>query len=539
MVLGAFLIVPYICSAQTRNCLTEELHVHKMATDSVYRGRYEHLSSSDITEKSDASVSVDTTIIIPVVVHVIGYNNIYPVTEEQIQTQLDVLNEDYALLNVTSLNIPLDWQHLSKDSKIRFQLAQRDPANNPTDGITWNLGQAAEYNIFDAAIYESDSGGHDAWPRGKYLNLWICKLSGNALGYANYPGSAPNNDGIVISPRAFGRFGNTSEPYNLGRTATHEVGHWLSLIHIWGDDPASTPCSGKDFTGAQQSWDDTPNQAQPTYRCKTFPALDDCATASPGYMYMNYMDYTDDKCMMFFTEGQIKKFRFVLDGIRDSIKLSDGHILPILYNHDLAIDSVLSPVKLAQERCLTPIIRLHNYGSDTVFATTIAYGIHQQLQKNYTWNGALAPDENIVIQLPVIGVSSGNQVMEFRLKESDDRLVNNFRTAGFTINSLTEPNCSASSFQLWPNPLYGAGSFCIKTNEVESQLSSIRLFNEIGQLLFEREANINPGDAFTIDMTNYPSGCYFVQIVGDLFSESLKLIYLNEEKQSFTSINCN
>ncbi len=534
----ALLTLSLYASAQERGCTTTEVHLHKLMIDSAYQERYNNLFTSEKFQAPAQIASIDTTIIIPVVVHVIGYNNSYPVQREQIQSQIDVLNEDYALLNATSLDIPSIWLSLSKDSKIRFQLAQRDPDNQPTEGITWNMGNQAEYNIFDASIYESDSGGHDAWPRSKYLNLWVCKLSGNALGYANYPGSAPNNDGIVISPRAFGRFGNTTEPYNLGRTATHEVGHWLSLIHIWGDDPASSPCSGKDFTGTQQSWDDTPNQAQQTYRCKSFPALDDCATSSPGYMYMNYMDYTDDKCMMFFTAGQIRKFRYVLDGIRDSIKISDGHVLPVLYTKDLAIDSVLSPVRLAQERCVTPVIRIRNYGTDTVKTARIKYGIHQQLSKEFIWEGELLSDESVIVSLPQIGVNQGDQVMEFRLLDADDRSVNNFRSSGFTSNVQTGLNCSGSVIQAWPNPLIGSGSFCIKTNQTESQLSFIRLYNDIGQLLFEKQTNINPGDVFSVDMTLYPTGCYFVQVIGDIFTESIKLIYLKTESSSPTITNC-
>lgn len=531
------MMMPVFTKAQERGCLTSELHAHKLNSDAGYRSRYEHFLNVFPLLKSNA-LATDTTVIIPVVVHVIGYNGNFPVNEENIQSQIDVLNEDYALLNPTSLSIPAVWLPLAKDSKIRFQMAQRDPSGNPTDGITWNMGNKSEYNIFDAAIYKSDSGGHDAWPRGSYLNIWVCKLSGNALGYANYPGSAPSEDGIVISPRAFGRYGVTSEPYNLGRTATHEVGHWLSLIHIWGDDPASTPCNGKDFTGTQQSWDDTPNQAQPTFRCKSFPALDDCATASPGYMYMNYMDYTDDKCMMFFTEGQIKKFRFVIDGIRDSIKLSNGCELPVLYANDIAIDSILAPVRLASERCLTPIIRLHNYGVDTVFSVAIQYGIHLGLQKNYTWSGTLLPDSSVVISLPLIGANTGIQVMEFRLNDGDERKVNNFRSTAFAVNSSTSANCAEANFTVYPNPLLGVGAVCIKTNQTESQLSRFRLYNEIGQLLIEKEATINPGDAISLDMSGYSSGCYFIQITGDVYTESLKLIYLPESNNAAEVPNC-
>ncbi|MFN8153095.1 MAG: M43 family zinc metalloprotease [Bacteroidia bacterium] len=524
--------------AQDRLCTTDLIHQHKLISEPGYRERFLEAFSVK-TGGRFTTQSADTTITIPVVVHVIGYQGVFPVSEVQIQSQIDVLNEDYALLNSTSLNIPSVWLPLAKDSKIRFQMAQQDPSGNPSNGVTWSMGTKYEYDIFDPAIYETDSGGYDAWPRSSYLNIWVCRLSGNALGYANYPGSAPANDGVVISPRAFGRLGTSGSPYDLGRTATHEVGHWLSLIHIWGDDPSSSPCSGKDFTGAQLTWDDTPNQAQPTYRCKTFPALDDCASAAPGYMYMNYMDYTDDKCMMFFTAGQIRKCRTILDGLRDSLKISNGCVLPLFYNHDIGIDSVLSPVRVANDRCLSPVIRIRNYGTDTVYSFTISYGLNQQLKKTYAWEGALASGTSVEISLPSIGVNIGHQVMEFRVQDTDDRSINNFRSAGFTTDGNTTSNCSASSFLVYPNPLTGSGFACVKTMQKESQLATVNLFNNLGQLLSTKTMTINPGDAFSVDLTNYPSGCYYVNVTGDVYSESVKLMYLPGDDPAASEIICN
>ena len=525
-------------TAQVRNCVTDSVHRYKLLNIPGYRENFENASNS-ISFNEHKVMSADTTVVIPVVVHVIGYNGVYPVSEEQIQSQIDVLNEDYALLNATSLDIPAIWQPLSKDSKIRFQLAQRDPAGLNSNGVTWSMGSKTEYDIFDPDIYETDSGGYDAWPRSDYLNMWVCKLSGNALGYANYPGSAPANDGVVVSPRAFGRYGSSTSPYDLGRTATHEVGHWLSLIHIWGDDPASSPCSGKDFTGTQTSWDDTPNQGQPTYRCKVFPALDDCATSSPGYMYQNYMDYTDDKCMMLFTSGQIRKCRTVLDGLRDSIKLSYGAVAPFHYNHDVSIDSVLSPVKSVNDKCIIPTVRLKNYGNDTVHHVTIVYGLYAQLTKKYYWEGTLYPDSSIVISLTEIGINSGNQVMEFRLAESDDRSINNYRSSGFAVMGSSVSSCRNQSMIAFPNPITNSQEVCIKTSRVESQKSVVELFNNLGQRLSTTELMINPGDAFLVNLSKYPSGCYHIRVTGDVYTDSIKIIYISGDGNSSAPVNCN
>lgn len=137
-------------------------------------------------------------------------------------------------------------------------------------------------------------GGLDAWPRDQYLNLWVCDLSGGLLGYAQFPGGAAATDGVVCDYQYFGTIGS-SAPFNKGRTATHEVGHWLNLYHIWGDD--GTACTGSDLVA------DTPNQADENYGCPVFPAVS-CSNGPNGDMFMNYMDYTDDACMNMFTAGQ-------------------------------------------------------------------------------------------------------------------------------------------------------------------------------------------------------------------------------------------
>lgn len=533
-----FILSALSTQAQYR-CLTDELHRQLMERDPAYRERYIRFRDVAGDEVSRMVSLADTTIMIPVVVHVIQTDGAPEVTGEQIQSQLDVLNEDYALLNASSLSIPAVWLPLAKDSKIRFTLAQRDPAGQPTNGITRSIGNKSTYNLFDPAIYETDSGGQDAWSRDQYLNIWVCPLAGNALGYANFPGSAPANDGIVINPIAFGRLGTAVAPYNLGRTATHEIGHWLSLVHIWGDDPASSPCSGKDFTGTQLAWDDTPDQAQPTFRCKAFPALDDCATSTPGYMYMNYMDYTDDKCMMLFTKGQIRKCRTVLDGVRDSLKSSSGARLPFPLNRDLAIDSVLSPVRSTSGRCIQPEIRLKNNGQDTIYAATIRYGLNGGTHKTYTWRGTLATGEQSIVSLPSIGTNTGSQVMEFRITGTDDNTVNNFRSAGFTTTAQTKENCETAAFTAFPNPVTGTTFVCVKATAKESQSATVKLLNNLGQTLFLEERSLNPGDAIQINLEGFPAGLYFLNVAGDAYNESAKLIYLPAANPGGQPPNCN
>ena len=138
----------------------------------------------------------------------------------------------------------------------------------------------------------------------------MCQLGGGLLGYAQFPGGPAATDGVVILHSGFGTSGTAAAPFNLGRTATHEIGHWLNLRHIWGDD--GTGCSGSDFVA------DTPNQGGPNYGTPTFPKVS-CGNAPNGDMFMNYMDYVDDAAMVMFTAGQVTRMQASLDGLRSSI----------------------------------------------------------------------------------------------------------------------------------------------------------------------------------------------------------------------------
>ena len=165
----------------------------------------------------------------------------------------------------------------------------------------------------------SNLGGNNAWNTRRYLNIWVCNLGDDLLGYAQFPfefQTKPNTDGVVIHYKHFGRDGSAESPYDKGRTATHEVGHWLDLRHIWGDDGGS--CSGTDNIA------DTPNQGGYNEGCPSFPKTDHCTNTSPGVMFMNYMDYTYDACMNLFTKGQVERMRSLFDtqtGIRREMQI--------------------------------------------------------------------------------------------------------------------------------------------------------------------------------------------------------------------------
>ncbi|MBT2511093.1 zinc metalloprotease [Streptomyces sp. ISL-98] len=245
---------------------------------------------------------------IPVVVHVVHSTDAQNVTAAQIISQIDVLNRDFRRLNPDVSRTPAVWQPLTADCRIEFRLATHDPAGQPTTGITRTRTSVADFDTGDGVKFAA-RGGHDAWPRDRYLNLWVCQLRGGLLGYAQFPGGPANTDGVVIRHSAFGTTGTAATPFHLGRTTTHEVGHWLNLFHIWGDDGMG--CSGSDSVA------DTPNQAGANVGTPTFPHVT-CNNGPNGDMFMNYMDYTDDEAMFMFTQGQSARMDATLDGTRSS-----------------------------------------------------------------------------------------------------------------------------------------------------------------------------------------------------------------------------
>src|SRR5439155_11449829 len=161
----------------------------------------------------------------------------------------------------------------------------------------------------DDAVKSKAKGGASPWPTDRYLNLWVCTLADGLLGYAQFPGGPPKTDGVVILNTAFGTTGTAAKPFDKGRTATHEVGHWLNLRHIWGD---TEDCSGSDGVG------DTPNAAGPNYGKPKFPHVT-CGNGPSGDMFMNYMDYVDDVAMFLFTTQQVARMHAALAGPRNSV----------------------------------------------------------------------------------------------------------------------------------------------------------------------------------------------------------------------------
>lgn len=242
---------------------------------------------------------VNGKIQIPVVVNVLYKTTAENISLALIQSQIDVLNKDFNAQNTDYSSVPTLFAGVKANVGITFVLDQ--VIRKSTTKTSWGTNDAMK---------KTNSGGLAPTSPTTKLNLWSCKIGGGILGYAQFPGGSSATDGVVIDPLYFGVTSNSSSsyPYNLGRTATHEVGHWLNLRHIWGD----ANC-GNDLVA------DTPNHDSANFGVPTYPHYSTCSGA-PVEMTMNYMDYTDDRGMYMFSLGQKSRMDaiFVSGGARFS-----------------------------------------------------------------------------------------------------------------------------------------------------------------------------------------------------------------------------
>ena len=252
---------------------------------------------------------------IPVVVHVVHRTAAENISTAQIESQINSLNKDYGARNPDKSRTPNVWAGFVTDTRIQFALATTDPNGKATQGITRTNTTKTSFGS-DDSVKSVASGGADPWPSDKYLNIWVCTLGDGLLGYAQFPGGPPSTDGVVILNRAFGTTGTAADPFNLGRTVTHEIGHWLNLRHIWGD---TEDCTGNDFV------DDTPQAQSPNFGKPTFPHVS-CTNGPNGDMFMNYMDYVDDAAMVMFSPGQVVRMQATLAGPRATLVISAQHL---------------------------------------------------------------------------------------------------------------------------------------------------------------------------------------------------------------------
>jgi hypothetical protein len=258
-------------------------------------------SNIDLAVRNETASRAKMVYNIPVVVHVVYSHESVDISEAQIHSQIEVLNEDFRKLNADVANTPAAFAGLTADVEFEFCLARFDPNGIWTNGITRTETTVTQFNQ-NTAIMSTPSGGKDAWNKDEYLNIWVTNLNSNILGFAYPIGS--QFEGVVVDYKKFGRGNqfNLDSPYNKGRTTTHEIGHYFDLLHPWADN---TDCAMDDGIA------DTPEQQGPNFGCPNHPAV---SCGNGGDMFMNFMDYVDDACMVMFSEDQKTRMRAAVEG---------------------------------------------------------------------------------------------------------------------------------------------------------------------------------------------------------------------------------
>jgi hypothetical protein len=384
-------------------------------------------------------------IVIPVVVHVVYQTAAQNIPDSRIQSQIDQLNADFSATNSDIGNVPSVFQSLVANTNIQFCLAKRDPNGNPHSGIIKKQTTVSTFSLDDAVKFDAQ-GGSNAWPRDSYLNIWVCNLANPYLGYATFPGGPANVDGVVVLYTSVGSISNphpNGGQYNIGRTATHEIGHWLNLYHIWG----SGTCGDDQVS-------DTPKADNPHYGCPTHPHhVNQCGagTSPNGEMTMNYMDYTNDACMYMFTQGQSARMNAALSGPRLPLQSSQGCLPVNLQQIDAGISAIIQPVGTICASSISPQVTLKNFGLNTLNSVTINYKLNNGPVSTYNWTGNLTTGATANITLNAISFGGGSHTFNVYTSNPngspDQNTSNDGQNSSFTNASIGQALPLQEGFQ--------------------------------------------------------------------------------------------
>ena len=282
-----------------RRCGAMAAHMMLLERFPSYRANQMRLEDAT-TRQRERRIDLKTAKIVTIktVVNVVYKTTEQNVSTAQINSQIKALNKDFRASNPDKSKTPAAWTGLVTDARIQFKLVKVTRTKTNEDDFSFNDG-----------VKSPSTGGIAPFSPKTHLNLWVCALRDNLLGYAQFPGGPQSTDGVVINYLALGTSGTAQSPFDLGRTATHEIGHYFNLRHIWADTP---DCGGSDMVP------DTPNCAGPNTGMPPWPTIT-CNNGPNGDMFVNYMDYTDDAGMFMFTVQQVLRMRTALETERSGL----------------------------------------------------------------------------------------------------------------------------------------------------------------------------------------------------------------------------
>jgi hypothetical protein len=514
----------------------------------VFQQKYEAFRRAK--KDNPAQQRLNAIVTIPVVVHIV-LDDPSLVTDEQVQSQLDVLNADYAGENADSVNIPAAFKPLFGKGNIRFCLALRSPSNEPSSGITRKISSTISIPGDSDPVKYATMGGVDAWDVNRYLNIWVCKMGENDLGYSfmpGLPGLAASDVGLVTAYHAFGTIGTAEAPFNKGRTATHEIGHFFNLSHTWGSNECQASCADSDFV------DDTPNQSTCTYGIPSYPLTDACTGTAPGIMFMNFMDYTDDATMCLFTAGQADRMETALSTFPDRMQLmsSNGCVPPVLYNNDVKALAVVSPSN-AGIHCaasIIPRLTIRNVGASPLTS----------IRLNVAIDGGEPVATNLTLNLPSLKETtlSGNAITTIAGYHSvkiyttlpngaaDQQPFNDTATMVFSVvGNANEPLVNGFESTVFPPQGWGIGNNSDviaynpvrATNAARSGGASVKFDNYNFQLFGKSTMLITPQLAIpltadSVKITFWRAAAQYSSINSD----TLEILFSPDCGQTFTSV---
>ncbi|MBN4071231.1 T9SS type A sorting domain-containing protein [Crocinitomix catalasitica] len=427
--------------AQRDRCGSTTLMDKRFVDNPDFELKIDHMNNMIAAKISSGSKSRSgQVVVIPVVVHVLWNLPVQNIQDEQIWSQIDILNQDFSRSNPDTVKTRNIFKPIAADTKLRFCLAQRDPSGGPTTGITRTYTTITSFGTDDDMKFSS-TGGVDAWPTDQYLNIWVCN-NWEVWGYAYFPGIEPEYDGVVVHYESFGDTLTVISPYDKGRTTTHEIGHWLGLYH-----PFDNGCGGGSATTCLGSGDrvcDTPADFIEAVGCDT--TTNDCLDFPTDFPdnVENFMDYSNDSCLNMFTYGQVERINAFLYTFRQSILYSNGCVSPSGTYLDATAVDVIAPTPFSCNTDITPQLLLGNIGNTDLNSITIDYYIDAGLATTFNWTGVILAGESQFIDLPTTSVSFGYHTISVTVNNpngavdpvsSNDSTWRDFEIADITIGS--------------------------------------------------------------------------------------------------------